>query len=76
MIEIQESQTHNGYIVCAPHPAMESIIYDWTLTHDSVLIDGAIVDPQFMEKTPVGLLCRDRRMAEWVRELIESKDLK
>lgn len=76
MIEIQESGTHGGYIVCAPHQALAKIIKDWTLAQDCILIDGAIVDPQFMEKTPVGLFCRTERMAETVRELIEAKDLK
>lgn len=76
MIEIQESGTHGGYIVCAPHQALANIVESWEFGYDSVLIDGAIVDPQFMEKTPVGLLCKSPRLAEWVKELIESKDLK
>lgn len=75
MIEIQESGTFGGYIVCARHPAMANILEDWTLAQDCVLIDGAIVDPQFMEKMPVGLFCRSKRMAEVVQELIEAQDM-
>jgi hypothetical protein len=67
----------NGFIVCEiNHDELKHIVEGWEFGHDSVLIDGAIVDPQFMEKTPVGLFCKSPRLAEWVKELIESKDLK